>query len=174
MSYDSIKDPAARIYPFKLHGGKQISDSVYKYLIAPQLWKGYWKHWDWDKAARDGMEKAGLAYSGKHEFVETVMYWGLTHEVVPKEQALSCAECHTSLAKAPYCGKCHQERQDVDFKNLVYKGIDFKSLAESGRDVAELIGKSNYIDYEALGYAGDPIETSGRFDKLGLGIAVKK
>jgi octaheme c-type cytochrome (tetrathionate reductase family) len=170
----SIKDPAARIYPFKLHSGKQISDSVYKYLIAPQLWKGYWKHWDWDKASRDGMKHAGLAYSGEYEFVETVMYWGLTHEVVPKEQALSCAECHTSLAKVPYCGKCHQERPDVDFKNLVYKGIDFKSLAESGRDVAELIGKSNYIDYEALGYEGDPIEKSGRFDKLGLDVAHKE
>ena len=170
----SIQDPAARIYPFKIHQGKQISDAVYKYLIAPQLWKGYWSHWDWDKASRDGMASAGLAYSGKYEFVDTVMYWGLTHEVVPKEQALSCSECHTSLTKAPYCGKCHQERPDVDFKELVFKGIDFKSMAASGRDVTELIGKSNYIDYKALGYEGDPVETGGRFDKLGLGLAVKK
>jgi cytochrome c oxidase assembly protein Cox11 len=99
------------------------------------------------------------------------MYWGLTHEVVPKEQALSCAECHTSLAKAPYCGKCHQQRPDVSFKDLVRKGVDFKFLAEKGRDVAELIGKTNYINYKALGYGGDPIETSGRFNKLGLGVA---
>ena len=99
------------------------------------------------------------------------MYWGLTHEVIPKEQALSCAECHASLAKAPYCGKCHRERSDVSFKDLVHKGVDFKSLAEMGRDVAELIGKTNYIDYEALGYEGDPIEAGGRFDKLGLSVA---
>ena len=166
-----INDPASRIYPFKVHKGRQISDAVYKYLIAPQLWGGYWKHWDWDKAARDGMKSAGLAYSGKYEFVDTTMYWGLTHEVVPKEQALSCAECHASLAKAPYCGKCHRERPDVSFKDLVHKGVDFKSLAEMGRDVAELIGKTNYIDYEALGYEGDPIEAGGRFDKLGLSVA---
>jgi octaheme c-type cytochrome (tetrathionate reductase family) len=165
-----INDPASRIYPFKVHKGKQISDAVYKYLIAPQLWGGYWKHWDWDKASRDGMKSAGLAYSGQYEFVETSMYWGLTHEVVPKEQALSCSECHASLAKAPYCGKCHQERPDVSFKDLVHKGVDFKFLAEMGRDVEELIGKTNYIDYKALGYQGDPIETGGRFDKLGLGI----
>ncbi len=133
----SFDDPAARIYPFKVHRGKQISDAVYKYLIAPQLWGGYWEHWDWDKASRDGMKSAGLAYSGEYEFVETTMYWGLTHEVVPKEQALSCAECHASLAKAPYCGKCHHERPDVNFKDLVHKGIDFKHLAEIGRDVAE-------------------------------------
>ena len=167
----SIKDPASRIYPFKVHKGKQISDAVYKHLIAPQLWGGYWKHWDWDKASRDGMKSAGLEYSGKYEFVDTTMYWGLTHEVVPKEQALSCAECHPSLAKAPYCGKCHQERPEVSFKNLVHKGVDFKYLAELGREVEALIGKNNYIDYKALGYEGDPIETGGRFDKLGLGIA---
>ncbi|MBW1895621.1 MAG: Ni/Fe-hydrogenase cytochrome b subunit, partial [Deltaproteobacteria bacterium] len=71
-----IDDPASRVYPFKIHRGKQISDSTYKYLIAPQLWKGYWKHWDWDKASRDGMAYAGLEYSGNYDFVETIMYWG--------------------------------------------------------------------------------------------------
>lgn len=167
----SISDAASRIYPFKIHRGKQISDAMYKYLIAPKLWEGYWEHWDWDKASRDGMASAGLAYSGEYEFVETTMYWGLTHEVVPKEQALSCAECHASLAEAPYCGKCHQERPDVSFKDLVHKGVDFKLLAERGRDVKALIGKTNYIDYKALGYEGDPIETKTRFDKLGLRVA---
>jgi len=163
-----VNDPASLIYPFKVHTGKQISDAVHKYLIAPKLWGGFWKHWDWDKAARDGMKVAGMAYSGKYEFVETRMHWGLTHEVVPKESALSCAECHTSLAKAPYCGKCHQERPDVDFKALVHKGMDFKALAEMGRDVEDLIGTTNYINYEALGYDGDPIETGGRFKKVPL------
>jgi len=170
----SFDDPAARIYPFKVHRGKQISDAVYKYLIAPQLWGGYWRHWNWDKAARDGMKSAGLAYSGKYEFVETTMYWGLTHEVVPKEQALSCTECHASLAKAPSCAKCYQERPDVSFKDLVHQGIDFKHLAEMGRNVADLIGQTNYIDYKALGYDGDPIETGSRFNKLGLNIAHAK
>jgi hypothetical protein len=59
----------------------------------------------------------------------------------------------------------------VSFKQLVYKGMDFKFLAERGLDVADLIGKTNYIDYQALGYDGDPIETGSRFDKLGLGVA---
>jgi octaheme c-type cytochrome (tetrathionate reductase family) len=167
----AITDPASRIYPFKVHRGKQISDAVYKYLIAPQLWGGYWEHWDWDKASREGMKSAGLDYSGEYEFVDTTMYWGLTHEVVPKEQALSCSECHASLAKAPYCGRCHQERPDVSFKDLVQKGVDFKFWAAMGRDVEELIGKTNYIDYQALGYEGDPIESGGRFNKLGLGVA---
>ena len=59
----------------------------------------------------------------------------------------------------------------MNFEEMVHKGVDFESLAERGRDVSALIGKTNYIDYQALGYAGDPIETGGRFDKLGLEIA---
>jgi octaheme c-type cytochrome (tetrathionate reductase family) len=163
-----IQDPASRIYPFKLHRGKQISDSVYKYLISPKLWQGYWKHWDWDKAARDGMKAAGLDYSGAYEFVDTVMYWGITHEVMPKENALACANCHAALSKAPHCGKCHQEREGVAFETLSHKGIDFDALAEKGRDVAGLAGTTRYIDFKALGYKGDPIETGTRFSRLPL------
>ncbi|MFC1885437.1 tetrathionate reductase family octaheme c-type cytochrome [Thermodesulfobacteriota bacterium] len=163
-----ISDSSARIYPFKLHRGKQISDAIHKNLIVPKLWKGYWKHWDWNKAAEDGMKAAGLSYSGKYEFVETVMYWGITHEVMPKENALSCANCHPSLSKAPYCGSCHKEQEGVDYKALAEKGVDFDALAKKGRDVKALKGKSDYIDFKALGYKGDPIETGGRFQRLSL------
>jgi octaheme c-type cytochrome (tetrathionate reductase family) len=165
----SLQDPAARIYPFKIHRGRQISDTVYKYLIAPQLWGGFWKHWDWYKAAEEGMKMAGMQYSGKYEFVDTVMYWSLTHEVMPKENALSCAECHPSLAKAPYCGKCHQERAGVDFSALSHRGVDFGRMAKDGSDVKDLAGKSDYLGFTSLGYRGDPIETGGRFSKLLFG-----
>jgi len=165
----NLNDPASRIYPFKIHRGKQPSDAVYKYLIAPQLWKGYWKHWDWNKASRDGMKSAGLEYSGKYEFVDTVMYWGLTHEVVPKERALSCAQCHPALTKAPYCGKCHQQKPGVDFKALATKGIDSQLLVDNERDGRQLVGISDYIDFMALGYKGDPIEKGGRFTIVPFG-----
>jgi hypothetical protein len=87
-------DPEARITPYKLFSGIQPSDAVEGYLIIPKLWDGFWKHFDWDRAARDGMEAAGLAYSGKIRFVETRMYWRINHEVVPAEEALSCTDCH--------------------------------------------------------------------------------
>ena len=165
----SLNDPAARIYPFKITRARQISDSVYKYLIAPQLWEGFWKHGDWNKASEEGMRQAGLLYSGQYEFVETVMYRGLTHEVMPKESALSCAQCHPTLTKAPYCGQCHQDKAGVDFAALSRKGIDFGRMSASGRDVQELVGKTDYIDFKSLGYRGDPIETGGRFGKLLFG-----
>lgn len=167
------QDPDSRIYPFKVIAGKQISDAVHKFLITPKLWQGFWQHWDWHKAAREGLRVAGLAYSGSYEFVETVAYQGLNHEVLPKERALSCAQCHAALAKEGSCARCHQSRPDIDFKALAHKGIDFGELVKEGHDATRLIGKTDYIDLKALGYAGDPIEVGGRFEKLPLKARVQ-
>jgi octaheme c-type cytochrome (tetrathionate reductase family) len=167
------QDPDSRIYPFKVIVGKQISDAVYKSLITPKLWQGFWQHWDWHKAATEGMRAAGLAYSGTYEFVETVAYQGLNHEVLPKERALSCAQCHAALAKEDSCARCHQSRPDIDFKALAHKGMDFVKLVKEGHDATRLIGKTDYIDFKALGYAGDPIEVGGRFEKLPLKAGVQ-
>jgi octaheme c-type cytochrome (tetrathionate reductase family) len=147
-------DPTSRIYPFKMHRGRQIADSVNRYLIAPKLWQGYWKHWDWDQAAKDGMKAAGLAYSGKYEFVDTVMYWGLTHEVTPADQALSCAACHSSLTKEPGCLRCHQAAPGAE---------PSKPWAKEKR--------REYLDFKALGYPGDPLERGGRFRSMPLKMA---
>ncbi len=114
------------------------------------------------------MKEAGLEYSGEYEFVNTVMYWGITHEVMPKENALSCANCHESLAKTPYCGSCHENKPGLDFKDLATRGVDFRKLMEAGRDVGKLIGKTDYLDFKALGYKGDPVESGGRFKTLPL------
>jgi hypothetical protein len=42
----------------------------------------------------DGMKASGLPFSGKYDWVETDMYWKVTHMVVPKGKALKCADCH--------------------------------------------------------------------------------
>jgi len=168
------QDPYSKIYPFKRITGKQISDAVYKYLITPKLWQEYWRHWDWDRASRQGMNIAGLPYSGKYEFVETVTHQGLNHEVLPKERSLSCAQCHSALAKESSCERCHQVRADIDFKNLASKGINFSDLVQEGHDAEGFIGMTDYIDFETLGYAGDPIEVGGRFKQLPLEMRVKR
>ena len=89
------------------------------------------------------------------------MYFPLTHEVVPKENALSCASCHTAFTRSD-CSRCHQYREGIDFASLVNKGIDFKQLSSDGMPVNELIGKTDYINFKALGYKGDPVETGER------------
>ena len=48
-------------------------------------------------------------------------------------------------------------------------GTDFSFMVSKGRDVSHLIGTTDYIDFKALGYKGDPIITGGRFKKLPMG-----
>jgi octaheme c-type cytochrome (tetrathionate reductase family) len=91
----------SKIWPVKVHRGNQIYDTKNMTLIQPKLWapeKGegaFWVDFDWDEAARKGMEYIGLDYSGEYGFVETEMYWPLNHMVSPKEASLSCKDCHT-------------------------------------------------------------------------------
>jgi len=154
----SFNDPASRIFPFKVMTGRQISDAVHKNLITPKLWKGFWQHWDWDRAAKEGLKESGLLYSGQYQFVETIAYQGLNHEVLPRERSLSCVDCHQSLADEKACGRCHEDQPGIDFKALVRQRPELKDAAP----------RTGYMDFEALGYAGDPVETGGRFKALPL------
>ncbi len=93
-------DSHSKIYPFKVHRGKQIYDKKYKTLINPKLFgkKGsgaYWKEFDWNKAAAAGMKYIGRPYSGSYGFLKTAMFWPQNHMVAPAKDALTCAQCHT-------------------------------------------------------------------------------
>ena len=98
-------DPNARIWPFKVMRGKQPYDTEHNTFLVSHLFgkddEAFWKSFDWDKALRAGMEMArevgqtDAVYSGNYDFVETKMYWPITHMVAPKEEALGCDECHS-------------------------------------------------------------------------------
>ncbi len=98
---DSTGYGVSKIWPVKVHRGKQIYDSKNLTLIQPKLWdkdKGqgaYWKDFDWDVASQKGMDYVGLPYSGEYGFVETEMYWPLNHMVSPSAKSLGCKDCHT-------------------------------------------------------------------------------
>ncbi len=104
-------DPNARIYPFKVFRGKQGYDPVNQVLLVPHLFPfnkedttAYWKGFDWGTAFEVGMKTAGLDYSGQYDWIETTMYWPITHMVAPAEQALQCGDCHQPqgrLAQVP-------------------------------------------------------------------------
>jgi octaheme c-type cytochrome (tetrathionate reductase family) len=115
-----IKDPDAKITPFKVMKGKQIYDSKNNYLIIPKLFgaDGYWKTFDWNLASQLGMKEVNLNYSGQYDFIETEMYWPVNHMVASKDKALRCKNCH---------------------------GV-----------------KGDRLDWEVLGYSGDPIKVKGR------------
>lgn len=94
----SRQDQRARIYPFKIHRGRQPYDVGQDIFINPKFYGegGFWQTFDWDQAAAAGMAAAGLEYSGELGFAETVMYWKIDHMVVPAADALRCRDCHPS------------------------------------------------------------------------------
>lgn len=90
----SIADATAKIYPYKYYTGDQPMDAEFKYLSVFQQYKSLWTDFDWNKALAEGAKGAGLPYSGRYRFVNTVSYLSVPHEVAPKEEALQCGECH--------------------------------------------------------------------------------
>jgi octaheme c-type cytochrome (tetrathionate reductase family) len=94
----STNEPGARIWPFKIHRGKQAYDPELKNLLivhtAGEDDTALWHNFDWPKAITKGMETAGLPWSGKYDFVATEMSWPITHMVAPKGDAVPCAQCH--------------------------------------------------------------------------------
>ncbi|MDF0534174.1 tetrathionate reductase family octaheme c-type cytochrome [Shewanella yunxiaonensis] len=116
-----IKDPKAKIYPFKVFTGKQIYDKKNHIFLNPKTYGkgGYWSDFDWDKAARLGMEASeamkavGATYSGEYGFAPTEMWWRINHMVSPKEQALKCSDCHSANGR-------------LDWKALGYEGDPMK------------------------------------------------
>lgn len=93
------EDPDARIWPFKIMRGKQPYDAKRDRLVLMHLFgqddTAYWKNLDWQPAIETAMAAEGLPFSGEVGFVETNMYWPITHMVAPADQAVGCADCHS-------------------------------------------------------------------------------
>lgn len=89
-------EKVARIFPFKIHRSKQIYDKKTKTLIVPKLVgpDGFFQSFDWNKAAKAGMQELSRPYSGEYGFVETEMRLRINHMVVPAKEALQCENCH--------------------------------------------------------------------------------
>ena len=100
--------PGAMIYPFKKMIGNQPADAGNQTMLVPHLFgtKGgpnpFWGKFDWGLALQDGADYTGQTYTGAFDFVDTVMYLTVNHEIGPSEQALgmegACGDCHTSDA----------------------------------------------------------------------------
>jgi len=91
----------SKIIPVKIMRGKQIYDKGNLTLIQPKLAgkvKGsgaYWVDFDWNASAREGMSYLNFPFSGNYSFVQTESVWPINHMVSPKEQSLTCTDCHS-------------------------------------------------------------------------------
>lgn len=95
----SADDVRSRIWPFKLMEGRQAYDKVHKTLLynhvyGPDSDTALWTNFDFSKSLKAGAEAAGQPFSGDYDFVDTHMYWPITHMVAPEDDALQCADCH--------------------------------------------------------------------------------
>ena len=101
------------------------------------------------------MKVAGLPYSGSYEFVDTGMYWGINHEVVPRQQALGCIQCH-AVKDAVSCARCPMNVPPAASATMeeLYRAKGTAERRPSG------------MDFEQLGYKGDPAIEGGRFKTL--------
>jgi hypothetical protein len=149
-------------------GGVQAADAKYNYLLVPNLAgpEGFWRTLDWQKSFFAAANATGLAYSGKYKWVETTMYLSLNHEVLPKVFSLSCVQCHESLRNESPCGRCHQNKRGVDFKELLFDDIGIQLIHAGSKADKSLVYATDWINFKALGYKGDPIVYGGRFKKL--------
>jgi octaheme c-type cytochrome (tetrathionate reductase family) len=99
--FGEYKDPNSKIWPVKVHRGRQVYDTEYNTLVSLKLWakdKGegaFWKDYDYDTAAYLGMKYNDRPYSGSWDFVETAAYWPINHMVSPVEEVLTCTDCHS-------------------------------------------------------------------------------
>ena len=89
-------DARAKIWPFKVHRGKQPYDTVNNYFLIPNVHgeAGFWTKFDWPTALELGSKISGLPYSGQFDFAATEMYFPLSHMVTSLDQALKCRDCH--------------------------------------------------------------------------------
>jgi len=79
--------------------GRQAYDTGTNRLVATNVWgpgtdSAYWTNFDWGRSIAAAMEYLGEPYSGSYGFVDTYMYWPITHMVAPAAEAVDCAECH--------------------------------------------------------------------------------
>lgn len=114
-------DPDSKIWPVKVHRGKQAYDAVNKYLVNMKVFAegpgqgAFWEDLEFDTAIQLGMAYVGREYSGQYDFVETEAYWPLNHQVSPKEMTLQCADCHTR----------HEEGRLANFTGFYLPGRDY-------------------------------------------------
>jgi len=96
----SYNDPDARIWPFKIHLGKQPYDTELNRMLPIKLYGrpgsgAFWTEYDWGKALAAGAKLNNVEFSGNYGFIETNGYWPIKHMVAPKEQAVACESCHS-------------------------------------------------------------------------------
>ena len=101
--HGSPEDGKSRIWPFKRMHSRQPFDAAKNQLVFNHVFgkddTALWTNFDWSKSVPAAMDYIGKDFSGDLGFVDTYMYWPITHMVAPKEDAVGCVECHAKESR---------------------------------------------------------------------------
>lgn len=121
----SKNDGQARILPVKRFTAVQPYDAISNTLVIPHLFalnandtNAYWKGYNWTNAIYAGMAAVGKTFSGQLGWVNTEMFWIENHMVAPKEEALTCTECHAENGRIPFAQLGYEPNRVTRLKNL--------------------------------------------------------
>lgn len=87
------RDPRAKIYPFKRHRAT-VPVLKDKRWILPIAVEEFFATGHLDEAIKKAAREAYGVTDASYEWVSTVRYMGISHEVVPADKALACLDCH--------------------------------------------------------------------------------
>ena len=128
----SISDSSSMLYPFKYKKAFQpLADSL-GMLVALDT-SVYFSTGNYDSAVKTGLTNMGYPNTTPYHNVDTDTYQLITHEVMPKGNALSCTQCHTSTAtqmnlkgmgyamkgtQSTTCTQCHEQESIPSYTSL--------------------------------------------------------
>lgn len=94
-----------KLYPFKYKTAKQPMRTASKQLIALDTKEYILTSGDPDLATQKGLLNMGFSSTDAYEWVITGTFQLLNHQVAPKENALSCNDCHQNTSRMDLIGQ---------------------------------------------------------------------
>jgi octaheme c-type cytochrome (tetrathionate reductase family) len=131
----SPTDGKSKIWPVKVFHGKQPYDKVSLSLLIPHTFgtdeAAFWTFFDWEKSLAAGMQAVDEQFSGEYGFVATEMTWPITHMVAPKDDALTCTQCHSQFGRLQAIEGIYMPGRDAN-RTLDFLGWSVALLALIG------------------------------------------
>lgn len=136
----SINGSGSVLYPFKYKKALQPFADSQGVLIALDT-SVYFSSGNYDNAVKAGLANMGHPSTTLYQNVDTDTYQLITHEVMPKGNALTCTQCHTSNAtqmnlkglgyalkgtQSATCTQCHEQKSLPVYTSLHSKHVKDK------------------------------------------------
>ena len=100
----AINDAASILFPFKYKTAYQPIATSLNQLIAADLGI-YFATGNLDSAVKAGLVNMGLSSSTPYSMITTDTYQLITHQVMTKDRALTCTQCHGTTSQMDLKGK---------------------------------------------------------------------